>query len=133
MAKRLYKLGSLAQDTAQGLITIFKTGLVNRYNTLESVKDTDYQVPPAKKFYITHVLINATAVGTLVQILYGDTVVSDSVVPPSNAVYISPAYISKEANANYSYDVFFEVPAGKYLAIGILVGGAMVEVQGLEI
>lgn len=131
--KRLYKIGTLAQDSVQGLKTIFKTCNVGRYNTLETSYGIDYRVPLLKKFYITHILINGDTDGTLVGLLYGDTAVNDSIPPPTNPVYISPSYKSKEAHVNYNYDVFFEIPALKYPAIGSIVGGAAVEIQGLEI
>jgi len=133
MAKRLYKLGSLAQDTRAGLKTIFKLGLKDKYNTLEQPQDTDYQVPPAKTFYITGIKCTGDAANTVVQLLYGDDAVSDSAVEPTNPVYISPPCKCCTADVCYSHDVFFEVPAGKYPAIKITIGNAIVSLQGLEI
>lgn len=131
--KRLYKLGTLAQDIRTGIKTIFKTGLVDKYNTLEAPKDTDYQVPADRKYYITRINCNGDAAGTIVRILYGDDAVSDSAVAPTNPVYITPFYKCCAANVCYCHDVFFEVPAGKYPAIHIQTGNAIVEVQGVEI
>jgi len=131
--KRLYKLGSLAQDTVAGLKTIFKLGLQDKYNTLEAPQDTDYQVPADKKFYITRISSTGDAANTLVQLLYGDDAVSNSDNPPTNHKFISPHYKSCTADVCYCHDIFFEVPAGKFPAIHITIGNAIVEVQGLEI
>ena len=133
MAKRLYKLGSLAQDTRTGLKTIFKLGLLGKYNTLEAPQDTDYQVPTGAVFNITRIACIGDAANTVVQILYGDTAVSDSAVEPTNPVYITPPYRCCVADICYPRDVFFEVPALKYPAIKVTIGNAIVEVQGLQI
>jgi len=131
--KRLYKLGTLAQDTVVGLKTIFKLGLQDKYNTLEQPQDTDYQVDSEKKFYITRVSCTGDAANTLIQLLYGDDAVSNSDNPPANHKFISPHYKCCTADVCYCHDIFFEVPAGKYPAIHVTIGNAIVEVQGLEI
>jgi len=81
MAKRLYKLGSLAQDTRTGLKTIFKLGLVGKYNTLEAPQDTDYQVPADAVFYFTRIACIGDAANTVIQFLYGDPPQSLCVLP----------------------------------------------------
>lgn len=133
MAKRLYKLGSLAQDTRTGLKSIFKLGLVGKYNTLEAPQGTDYQVPAATIYYITRIACVGDAANTVIQLLYGDDAVSDSAVAPTNPVYISPFFKCCTADICYPRDIFYEVPAGKYPAIHVTIGNAIVEVQGLEI
>ena len=133
MAKRLYKLGSLAQDTRAGLKTIFKTGLKDKYNTLEQPKDTDYQVAVGKSFYITCIRCTGDAANTIMRVLYGDDAVSDSADPPTNPVYITPFYKCCSADVCYCMDVFFEVPAGKYPAVHMQTGNGIMEVQGLEL
>lgn len=133
MAKRLYKLGSLAQDTRTGLKTIFKLGLKDKYNTLEAPQDTDYQVPAGAVYYMTRIACIGDAANTVIQFLYGDDAVSDSAAAPTNPVIITPPYRCCTADICYPHDVFFEVPAGKYPAIHVTVGNAIAEVQGLQI
>lgn len=133
MAKRLYKLGSLAQDTRTGLKSIFKTGLVDKFNTLEAPKATDYQVPADKTYYITRISCVGDAANTLVRILYGDDAVENSAVAPTNPVYITPFFKCCTADVCYCHDVFYEVPTGKYPAIELQTGNGIVEVGGLEI
>jgi len=133
MAKRLYKLGSLAQDTVTGLMTIFKVGLKDKYSTLEAPKGTQYQVPVGKNFYITRVSSIGDIANTVFELFYGDDAVDNAAAPPTNVVYIAPPYCACLSDNWYPIDVFFKVPAGKYPGAYVKIGNCIVEIQGIEI
>ncbi|MEE8341924.1 MAG: hypothetical protein V3R52_07490 [Candidatus Neomarinimicrobiota bacterium] len=133
MAKRLYKLGSLAQDTRTGLKVVFKSVLKDDFDTLQYPFGTNYQVPANKNFYITNILFRGDTARTTMRILYGDDVVTASATPPTNAVYISPFHLEPVADIDHYGETFIIVPELKYPAIEMLVGNGVVELQGLEI
>jgi hypothetical protein len=133
MAKRLYKLGSLATDTRTGLKSIFVSGTKDLFDTLQQPLGTDYQVPPATVFYITALIFHADTAKTLIHIGYGDDAVNASAVPPTNPVYVSPFYNAAVVDVHNHHECFYEIPAGKYPFIECLVGAGVAEVQGLQI
>ena len=133
MAKRLYKLGSLAQDTRTGLKIIFKSGTKDLFDTLEQPLGTDYQVPADKVFYITCVIYHADTAKTIIRVGYGDDAVAASAVPPTNPVYVSPFYNAAVVDVHCCMNTFLEIPAGKYPFIECQVGAGVAEIQGLEI
>jgi len=133
MAKRLYKLGSLAQDTRTGLKVIFVSGTKDLFDTLEQPLGTDYQVPAAKVFYITAVVYHADTAKTIIRIGYGDDTVSSSAVPPTNPVYVSPFYNAAVVDVHNHHETFYEIPAEKYPFIECQTGAGVAEVQGIEI
>ena len=133
MAKRLYKLGSLAQDTRTGLKTLFVNSLNAKYDTLEYPSGTPYQVPAAKTFYITRLLMRTSLANSYLTLYYGDNAVSGAAAPPANGVKISTAYIIPTALVLYDIEIFKEIPAEKYPCVNALIGTVAIEVYGLEI
>ncbi len=133
MAKRLYKLGSLAQDTRTGLKMLFKTVLKDDFDTLQFPLGTNYVVPALKSLYITAIAFYGDTTKTKVRVLYGDDVVTASATPPTNPVYVSPFYSELVSGQDHHHETFIEIPAGKYPAVEFQVGAGVVEVQGLEI
>jgi len=133
MAKRLYKLGSLAQDTSTGLKVVFKTVLKDDFDTLQYPLGTNYQVPEGKTFYITSVFYEGDVAKTIMRLLYGDDVVTASATPPTNPVYISPFYKAAVSDVHNHHETYLMVPEFKYPAVEMQTGNGVVEVQGLEI
>jgi len=133
MAKRLYKLGSLAQDTRTGLITLFKAVAKDDFDTFQYPLGTNYQVPADKTLYITELVFWGDVAKTIVRILYGDDVVTASAAPPTNPVYISPFHGEPVADIDHHHETFIWVPEGKYPAVEMQVGSGAVEIHGLEI
>ncbi len=133
MAKRLYKLGSLAQDTRTGLTTLFKALAKDDFDTLQYPLGTNYQVPAGKTLYITEIVFAGDTAKTIMRVLYGDDVVTASAVPPTNPVYISPFHGAPVADVDHHHETFIYVPALKYPAVEFQVGIGVVEVHGLEI
>lgn len=133
MAKRLYKLGALAQDTITGLKVVFKAVIKDDFDTLQYPLGTDYQVPADKTFYITSVRFDGDTAKTIMRVLYGDDVVTASATPPTNPVYISPFYVVLVSGEDHHHETLIQVPTGKYPAVEFQVGGGSVEIQGLEI
>lgn len=133
MAKRLYKLGSLAQDTRTGLKVLFKTVMKDDFDTVQYPLGTDYQVPAGKTLYISTVLFYGDTAKTIMRVLYGDDVVTASATPPTNPVYITPFYTVLVSGEDHHHETLIEVPAGKYPAFEFQVGGGVAEIQGVEI
>ena len=133
MAKRLYKLGSLAQDTITGLKVVFKAVAQDDFDTLQYPFGTNYQVPEGKTFYITAVYFEGDTAKTIMRILYGDDVVTASATPPANVVYISPFYKAPIADVHNHHETMLIVPEFKYPAVEMQTGAGNVEIQGLEI
>lgn len=133
MAKRLYKLGSLAQDTVTGLKVLFKAVAKDDFDTFQYPLGTNYVVPANKTLYITQVVYYGDTAKTIIRILYGDDVVTASAVPPTNPVYISPWHVAPVAEVDHHHETFITVPENKYPAVEAQVGGGSVEIHGLEI
>jgi len=133
MAKRLYKLGSLAQDTRTGLKTIFKAVLKDDFDTLQFPLGTNYQVPAGKTFYISAIIFVGDTDKTIMRVLYGDDVVTASATPPTNAVYVTPFYKAPVMDIDHHHETLIEIPSLKYPAVEFQTGNGTVEIQGLEI
>lgn len=133
MTKRLFKLGSLAQDSRTGLKIIFASGTKDLFDTLEQPLGTDYAVPAAKTFFICSVIYNADTAKTIIRIGYGDDAVSGSAVPPTNAVYVTPFLNAAVVDEHHHHETFVQIPALKYPFIECQVGAGVAEVQGVEI
>ncbi len=133
MAKRLYKLGSLAQDTRTGLKMFFKAVAKDDFDTFQYPLGTNYVVPAEKTLYITTLWFQGDTAKTQIRILYGDDVVTASAVPPTNPEYVSPFYAELVSGEDHHHETFIVIPAGKYPAVEAQVGGGVVEIQGLEI
>lgn len=133
MMKRLYKIGTLAQDTIQGLKTLFMAGTKDLFDTLEYPLGTDYQVPADKTFYIMSIVYYADTAKTIARILYGDDTVSASAVPPTNPVYVSPFFNAAVVDVHHHHNTFLTIPTGKYPAIECQVGAMTAEIKGLVI
>lgn len=133
MAKRLYKLGSLAQDTSTGLITLFKVVAKDDFDTFQYPLGTNYVVPANKTLYITELVFSGDTAKSIVRVLYGDDVVTASAVPPTNPVYISSFHIEPVADIDHHHETFISVPEGKYPAAEAQTGNCIVEIRGLEI
>lgn len=133
MAKRLYKLGSLAQDTRTGLITLFKTVVKDDFDTLQYPLGTNYQVPEGKTLYITELVFWGDTAKSMMRVLYGDDVVTASATPPTNPVYISPFHLEPVADVDHHHETFIFVPEFKYPAVEYQTGSGSVEIHGLVI
>lgn len=88
-----------------------------RYDTFESPRGTDYQVPAAGPIYL--VQFHGTPLASVnaaihVEIGYGDDAVSNSIAAPTNAVIVwNVAYPSADG-LSLPVSVHLEIPAGKY-------------------
>lgn len=133
MAKRLYKLGALAQDHRTGLKTIFAAAAKDKFSTLEQPLGTDYQVGANKSFYISSIIFYGDTAKTILRVLYGDDGVNESAVPPTNPVYITPFYQAPVVGEDHHHEILVEAPTGKYICIEAQVGAGVCEVQGIEI
>jgi len=133
MAKRLWKLGSLATDHRTGLKVAFKSVLKDDFDTLQYPLGTDYRVPADKTFFITGIYFTGDVAKSIMRVLYGDDVVTASATPPTNAVYISPFFEAPVAGIHEHHETFISVPALKYPAIEVQTGNGVIEVQGIEI
>lgn len=131
--KRLYKIGTLAQDTIVGLRMMFVGGTKDKFDTLQQPLGTDYQVPEDKTFYITSVVYHGDTAKSLCRILYGDDAVNASADPPANPVYVSPFYNAYVVDLHHHHNTFIVIPSLKYPAIECQVGAMVVEIKGLEI
>ena len=82
---RAYKLGALAQDGLDGIITIAcRPGASAHYMTFETTSGTDYQVSAGSAFYITKFDMTSTGAAPDVAIGYGDNGVADGASAPTN-------------------------------------------------
>ncbi len=133
MAKRLYKLGALAQDHRTGLKMLFKAVAKDDFDTLQYPLGTNYVVPANKTLYISMVWFIGDTARTIMRVLYGDDVVTASAVPPTNPVYISPFYQILVSGEDHHHETLMEVPEGKYPAVEFQVGSGSAEIQGIEI
>lgn len=131
--KRLFKLGSLAQDTRTGLITLFKAVAKDDFDTFQYPLGVNYQVPEDRTLFITELVFWGDAAKTIIRILYGDDVVTASAVPPTNPQYISPFHVEPVADIDHHHETYIQVPAFKYPAVEMQVGAGSVEIHGVVI
>lgn len=131
--KRLYKLGSLAQDTRTGLITLFKAVAKDKFDTFQYPLGTNYQVPENMTFSITEIVYYGDTAKTIIRILYGDDVVTGSATPPANEKFISPFHVAPVSEVDHHHETLIEVPEFKYPAVEAQVGAGVVEIHGVVI
>lgn len=93
------------------------TVTANRYDTFESPRGTDYQVPSGQTLYINNLVGHHTTHGSAhasVQIGYGSTGVSNSATAPADAVIVF-SYTEHDHDVQVEpIDVWIPIPAGMY-------------------
>lgn len=125
-------LGIFAIDTLVGVKCLSAQASSNNYDGFEKPVGTKYQVPLGKVFRIGMLQFAGSTVNAKMTIGYGDTPVTDSSTPPTNAVLLLPSLpvpVSKEIN---TLKILLNIPSEKYPFI-MATGGLMsVIVCGLE-
>lgn len=89
----------------------------SRYDTLETPRGTDYQVPTGKTFWITKVIGGTTdgAAGVAgVAIGYGNSGVANSVAAPTNSFVMAEIDHRFGGELLVNIDVLIPIPAGNY-------------------
>lgn len=116
-----YQAGGVEVHSSNDIVALTSsTNTVDagNYDTLESPRGTDYQVPAGTTFVVT--LLTASGTG---DIGYGDDAVSDSASPPTNAVTVCTFIGSGE--------VWCPIPSDKFPFVRVDTAGA-VSAVGVE-
>jgi len=133
MATTVYKLGGVRQDAITGLKTLFAIVTANNFSSFQSVTGTFYIVPAGKTFYVTHIMFHNSSAAKNFSVGHADTQVSNSVAGGANTVSVSAPMINLAANTMYERDVFYIIPAAKYVELYTNVNDGLMEIQGIEI
>ena len=89
----------------------------NSYDSFESPRGTDYQVPAGQTIYITNLLgfpHSPASTSEHFHIGYGDTAVNDSVAAPTNAIIVCDYSWESADGPPAPVPMFCPIPAGKY-------------------
>ena len=104
--KRVFHLGTLAQDITTGLISIDCSSGIDNYTTLQNPVGTFYQVSSDRTFYATALTVAGTTAGAYIEIGYGDDTVNNSATPPTNHVQLTKAYFCAVVKTQYCFNCF---------------------------
>jgi len=139
MSIRGFRIGIGATDTIGDIVSAYSYIASNgQYETLESPVGTDYQVTAGKTLYITRLVyfVSSSDAITIQEFGYADDAVAEGAAAPStNKVALIDGGIRGGGNATgpTTLDVFFEVPAGKYLYWRSNDNGVAIMMNGLEL
>ena len=127
--------GSTTRDPSDGVALVNSASPVTagNYDTYESPRGTDYQVPTGQTLYITQLTGSpqvATSTSETLTVGYGDTAVGDSTAAPDSAVVVFVTSWESVDGAPARLDVFVPVPAGKYPFV-LPSGASNVQATGL--
>ena len=88
-----------------------------RFDSFESPRGTDYQVPANTTLYITEVVgrpNDAASTTEIVRIGYGDTAVNNSTAAPTNALVVCAYTLESSDGPALPVGLFCPIPAGKF-------------------
>jgi len=109
----------------------------NTYKTFEQAGVGAYQVPSGKKLKVGKVLVWSATANQFPVLGYGDSAV-DGTTAPTNAVYFGwngsygSVFTCATAYVVYVFEVYFEIPGGKYPFVSFAQGGSHVMIMGVE-
>ena len=132
--KSVYTAGSILTVDPTELVTLVNSVdslTAERYDSYQSPRGTDYQVPAGLTLYIGYLMGTADVAGAPpihLRIGYGDDSVSDSVAAPTNAVIVWDASFEDPATIPNPRSVWVPIPTGKYPFIRMAPGGSIMAV-----
>jgi len=134
---RAYRLGSVGQDSLDGVRMAAASPTTTNYMTFESPIGTDLQVTSGYTFYITRIDLKATSSTNPCSVIigYGDDGVANGAAAPTNWVAKTSQYVVVAGDSTQQFDVIIPIPSEKYpcaLAAGVG-NGALVNIYGIEV
>jgi hypothetical protein len=130
-----WQVGGGWSRSANGVALVSSTTPVTggRYDSLESPRGTDYQVPAGQTLYITNWIGTpqmASGSSFTLEIGYGDTAVNNSVAAPTTPIVVYAVSWRTADGPPVNRSTWIEVPAGKYPFVRPVDGDAVVFVTG---
>ena len=119
----IWRVGTLETTDLTGLVALTNSQsdlTADRYDSYESPRGTDYQVPTGETLYITtlHGTADAAVVDLHIQVGYGDDAVNDAVGAPTNSVTVFEFTWRDAVDAgggqSVPISVWIPIPADKY-------------------
>jgi len=113
-----YKIGGCVVDTATSIVTL-TAPVVNtdRYQVLQAPFGTSYAVPANKKLVVTKVVVNGGASSWTCGFGYA-TNANTNATSGAVTAWVELIYYRNlkqlTSGVTYEYDVYFEIPTGKY-------------------
>lgn len=120
-------------DNIVGLVSSTTPVDADNFDSWQSPRGTDYQVPSDKTTYITDItgFPQVTSGNIVMEIGYGDEAVSNSASAPTGATVVWSATWAAEAGSLQALDVWAEIPAEKYPFVHLDQQGA-IQATGVE-
>ena len=115
-----YVIGSTTtRDAGSGVALVASVSPVtaDRWDSLESPRGTDYQVPAGQTLYITEIVGSpqvAASTSVTLTVGYGDTAVGNATSAPDAAVVVFVTTWEAADGAPLPIEVYIPIPAGKY-------------------
>lgn len=115
-----YELGAVSFTDVSETVALVSSAspiAAGNYDSLDSPRGTDYQVPAGQTLYIAQLLgapHTTAALDTTLSIGYGDTAVADSTSAPDALVIVFSTTYRAADGPPLPVEVFVPVPAGKY-------------------